>query len=98
MNIKDISGIGGPRPVDASRGNEQAPGKTPEKPSTDATGRSDQLTLTSAGQYLAEAAGEPAPVDRDRIEAIREALANGTYEIDSSRIAGKLLKLDRDLV
>ena len=98
MNIKDLSGIGALTPVDGSRGNAGSPRKgeagEPAAPATTA----DQLTLTEVGQYLAHSAGEPAPVDRERVDAIREALADGSFEIDSERVAAKLLRLDRELV
>ena len=98
MNIKDISGLGGVGPVDNSR----TPADGPRKSSSGETGErastADQLTLTSVGQYLAAAADEPAPVDRERVDAIRNALADGSYEIDSERVAAKLLRLDRELL
>lgn len=98
MNIKDISGIGALTPVDGTRNNPGTPRKReagdPAAPATTA----DQLTLTEVGQYLANSSGEPAPVDRERVDAIRDALAEGSYEIDTERVAAKLLKLDRELI
>ena len=35
--------------------------------------------------------------DQGRIEAIRQAIADGSYEIDAQRIADKLLKLEDQL-
>jgi negative regulator of flagellin synthesis FlgM len=36
-------------------------------------------------------------VDSERVAALKEALASGTYEIDDQRIADRLLKLEREL-
>lgn len=98
MNIKDINSLGGVSPVDGSRSNPGAPRKSEAGDSTARPQTADQLTLTDVGQYLANSAGEPAPVDRDRVDAIRDALADGSYEIDSARVAAKLLRLDRELI
>lgn len=97
MNIKDLSGISGITPVDGSRGNTGGARKNdPPEPASPAS-TADQLSLTAVGQYLASAAEEPAPVDRERVDAIRNALADGSYEIDSERVAARMLKLDREL-
>jgi negative regulator of flagellin synthesis FlgM len=63
----------------------------------DRASASDQLTLTDIGRYLASSTNEP-PVDRERVDTIRQALADGSYEIDSARVAAKLLQLDRELI
>lgn len=100
MNIKDVTGLSGARPIDPSRGNAQTPPKQDSKSgsASGAASASEQLTLTSVGQALAGAADESAPVDRERVDAIRAALADGSYEIDSERLAAKLLRMDRELV
>ncbi len=66
--------------------------------------RADQpaetVNLTRSGLLLArlEEALQPLPaVDLDRVRAIKDALASGTYEIDDRAIADKLLQLDREL-
>jgi negative regulator of flagellin synthesis FlgM len=96
MNIKDIGGLGGISPSDGSRSDAGSPRK--REAEVDRAPTSDQLTLTDVGRYLANSAGEPAPVDRERVDAIRKALADGSYEIDSARVAAKLLRLDRELI
>jgi len=98
MNIKDVTGLHPTRPIDASRRDAGASKKQDSGKTGSSSGASDQLTLTSVGQALAGAAEDSAPVDRERVEAIRNALANGTYEIDSDRLAAKLLRLERDLL
>lgn len=39
-------------------------------------------------------AAEGAPVDTARVEAIRAAIANGTYRIDPKGIANRMIALD----
>ena len=99
MNIKDVTGLGGARPVDPSRGNSDAPQKRSSPDASEPSHTSDRLSLTSVGQYLAsEGSAESAPVDQQRVDAIRSALANGTYEVDAQRLAAKMLSLDRKLL
>ncbi len=60
----------------------------------------DQLSLTSSAQLLKElndvVAATP-EVDSSRVEAIKQAIAEGTYQVDAGRIADQLLKLDDQL-
>jgi negative regulator of flagellin synthesis FlgM len=98
MNIKDISGLTGVSPADAARNNTTSPQRSDGKESATQADTAEKLTLTGIGQYLANTADEPAPVDRERVEAIQNALADGSYEIDSASIAARLLKLDRELL
>ncbi len=70
-------------------------------PGTAAAAQSgDQLTLTPSArslQKLADAVAAAPAVDAAKVAAVKQALANGTYAIDSKRIADKLLKLDGSL-
>ncbi|MCP1118748.1 flagellar biosynthesis anti-sigma factor FlgM [Robbsia andropogonis] len=48
---------------------------------------------------LMAAANDPRnDVDMERVESIKAALANGTYQIDSSRIADGMLRGSRELM
>ncbi|WP_407351590.1 flagellar biosynthesis anti-sigma factor FlgM [Luteimonas sp. R10] len=63
-----------------------------------AAGDSVRLTGEAAGlQALQrEVAAAPA-IDQGRVEAVREALQNGSYKIDPEAIASRMLDLDRQL-
>jgi len=37
------------------------------------------------------------PVEQGRVERLREAIENGSYQIDSGRLASKMLAFERDL-
>lgn len=55
----------------------------------------DEAAMTHAGLLFTEAlaAAHNAPdVREDKIEAIRAQIANGTYEIDTRRLAEKLIR------
>ena len=59
-----------------------------------------EVRITSTASLLSHLqrslATRPA-VDQSRVDSIRNALANGTYKIDSSQIAGGLIDSERAL-
>lgn len=59
----------------------------------------DQLKLTDSARALQEAArqNDASPIDANRVEQVRHALADGSYKIDASRIADRLLAMDQQL-
>ncbi|MEJ2418124.1 MAG: flagellar biosynthesis anti-sigma factor FlgM [Exilibacterium sp.] len=64
--------------------------------SVDAAGQ-ESVSLSREAQTLnrLESAISAAPeVDSDRVEAIKQALTNGSYDIDPGRIAERLLQSD----
>ena len=72
--------------------------KTAEKPASEQTTRSDQVNLTPTAQQLRgleEQIANLPVVDAQRVNAVKEALANGSYEINSDRIAGKMMDLEK---
>jgi negative regulator of flagellin synthesis FlgM len=73
-------------PNQAAQGQAQAePGSSPPP---------GEVEITPTAQLLANVAQQiagTADIDQSRVAAIRQALANGTYQIDSSRVADGLL-------
>lgn len=60
----------------------------------------DRVQLTPEAQYLrqqAETAGEEPVIDAERIKALRAAIADGSYQANSQRIADKILAFETDL-
>lgn len=54
----------------------------------------DRLNLTPSAQALHAAPAEsapPAPVDVRRVNDLRNAIANGTYQVNAQQIASKML-------
>jgi negative regulator of flagellin synthesis FlgM len=62
---------------------------------------SDTVSITQSGllmSKLEELVQSTPIVDRDRVAAIKDALASGTYEIDDQRVADKVLRFERDVL
>lgn len=77
----------GNRPAVGAQGNER--GSAPA---------SDQVTLTPAARRLLEAGQDAsAPINQARVDALRAAVSEGSYQIDAGRIAQRLLAFERQL-
>lgn len=60
----------------------------------------DQVSLTHTAQTLrelAEIVAKESVVDTDKVNAIKQALADGTFEVDAERIAAKLAEMEKAL-
>jgi negative regulator of flagellin synthesis FlgM len=60
----------------------------------------DQLTLTDSArslQKIEEAVAKAPVVDKQKVAAVKQSISAGTYQIDSGRIAGKLLQFESGL-
>lgn len=64
------------------------------------TNRGDQVSLTPTAQQLRsleeQVAAQPV-VDTQKVNAVKDALANGSFEINAERIAGKMMSLEKAL-
>jgi negative regulator of flagellin synthesis FlgM len=61
---------------------------------------SDTVSITQSGMLMSkleELVQRTPVVDQDRVTAIKDAIASGSYETDAQRIADRLLKLEREL-
>jgi negative regulator of flagellin synthesis FlgM len=105
MNPIDTSGIKPTVRVDNDRpGNGAKVGGG----NTDASGgrgarvlADDTVELTDTATRLSELRSEVAKasgIDLERVESIRERIANGSYQVDAERVADALVQLERDLV
>jgi negative regulator of flagellin synthesis FlgM len=66
--------------------------------STSQTG--DHVTLTDSArsmQKIEEAVARTPVVNAAKVDSIKQAVQNGTYQIDSGRVAGKMLQFERGL-
>lgn len=88
-------GTGAPDRTQAGPG-PGASAQTPAQP--DAAAAPQEVQITPAAQLLAtvdrQLANAPA-VDPNRVDAIRQALSNGTYQVDSARVADGVLAAQR---
>jgi negative regulator of flagellin synthesis FlgM len=70
---------------------------------SDATGSAskadDRVQLTDSARALQDAARttDGATVDSKKVDQVRQALASGTYRIDPSRIADRMITLDNQI-
>ena len=72
-------------------GRNDAPQTTSDETRVDLT--SNAVRLGRLDQALASAPD----IDVDRVESIKSAIADGSYQVDTDRIAAALLKLDDDI-
>jgi negative regulator of flagellin synthesis FlgM len=75
-------------------------GATP-KSATGPQRSGDTVNLTRSGllmSKLEELVHSLPAVDADRVSAIKEALASGSYDIDDQAVADKMIRFDRELV
>jgi negative regulator of flagellin synthesis FlgM len=73
----------------------QTQGRAAEK-----TSSADTVSITATAllmSKLEEIVQATPVVDSERVAALKDAIASGTYEIDDRRIADRLLKLERDV-
>jgi negative regulator of flagellin synthesis FlgM len=83
------SPVSGPSPLPARQ--ESAPSPAP---STDTVALTDTARLM---QRVENMLANVPPTDRARVDAVRQALANGAYEIDPERVAARIVRLEREL-
>jgi negative regulator of flagellin synthesis FlgM len=80
--------------VAADKGPTDAPAASP------AAQTGDQVTLTTSArslQKLSDAIAHTPVVDATKVASIKQALSGGTYTIDASSIADKMLQAERGL-
>jgi negative regulator of flagellin synthesis FlgM len=60
----------------------------------------DQLTLTSSArslQKIEETIAQTPVVNSSKVASVKQAVSSGTYQVDSSRVANKLLQFESGL-
>lgn len=89
-----INGLSKPVAPPPSRPSE--PSSTGAASARPAAGGSDSVELTDTAKLQQLMAALPAtdPVDLNRVDATRQALADGQYTVDSRQIAQRLLQFD----
>jgi len=103
MNPIDTSGISPSSRVEIDR---RSSGARTESGGTESTPRrsgvlaDDTVELTDTASKLSQLSQEVASakgVDIDRVEAIRQRIAEGSYEVDAGRIADALIQQEQEL-
>lgn len=99
MSINNITGLSGPSQrnsdVGVSRGSRSADtGKTEAPATADTVSLSeDSIRLRALTEQLADTP----VVDSERVEQLRQAIADGSYQPDSERIADRMLSMEAQL-
>ncbi|MBK1647459.1 flagellar biosynthesis anti-sigma factor FlgM [Rhabdochromatium marinum] len=80
--------------VEASR--KGAGGKVAASVPASSSNQSESIELTAIARALGAAQAEAAnaPFDADRVQEIRDAIAEGRYPINNHRLADKLIELE----
>jgi negative regulator of flagellin synthesis FlgM len=94
--LTPIKGAKGTTAVAEKTGSDAAAGAA----ATAASQSSDHVTLTDSArslQKIEEAIAKAPAVDTAKVASIKQAVSDGTYQIDTGRIADKLLQFERGL-
>jgi len=103
MAINNITGFPGNQSQRATDGSQVQVARSEPTASQQQTGRPstmDTVSLTDTAARLRELENSLAKmpvVDSQRVESIQQAIANGSYEMDSGRIAEKMLRFEQEL-
>ena len=65
-----------------------------------ATTGTDAVSLTESAQLMARLGQvlEALPViDRERVESIKQAIADGSYAVDPERVAAEVMRMELDI-
>ncbi len=76
-----------------------AASKTPSQPPVAQSADAVDLSVTATNLKRIEADLKSVPeVNQERVDAVRERLSAGTYEVDAERVAQRLTQLDQSLL
>ncbi len=90
---------GGPRPIGPGAAQ---PGKGPKSSGAEeatstpprGAGGTDEAETSDRLKTVRERIDQTPEVDRDRVEAIKERIANGDYPVDAEKVAKKFAELE----
>ena len=95
-----ISGYKATQPLAPVKGSKANTPVADQSGSDAAASTSDHVTLTDSArslQKIEEAIAKAPAVDTAKVAAIKQAVSSGTYQIDTGRVADKLLQFERGL-
>ena len=92
--LASVKGSGSSAPIVDKTQGEAAASSTP------AASSADTVTITGSAltlQKLGEAVAKAPVVNTQKVASVKQAVQNGTYEVDSGRVADKLLQFENGL-
>ncbi len=89
-SVKTIGGV--PGVDDAAR-----PAKTEQKAKVESAG-DDRLQLSSELQDIAKTLAGGEVFDAARVEQIKQAIANGQFQVNTDKVADRLIETVRELI
>jgi negative regulator of flagellin synthesis FlgM len=92
--VERVGSKGSPRSAGKSGAAGKAAGTSAAASSAANQGESLELTALARALSAAQADAATAPFDADRVQEIRDAIAEGRYPIDNRRLADKLIELE----
>ncbi|MDR5880455.1 flagellar biosynthesis anti-sigma factor FlgM [Caballeronia sp. LZ032] len=95
MKIQSTNNPAMPEPITVRRATNEADFAAAPQHSDAVAADSSAVTLSSTSAFRTSSATD---IDADKVAAIKAALSNGTYRIDSGSIADGMLGLARDLL
>lgn len=78
-------------PVDLAKLREGGKARAASAVSADASVQGGEAAASTPASRMA---AEGAPIDMDRVAAIKDAIASGNYPVDAGRIAERMIALD----
>lgn len=105
MSVNNINGLNGantPRSSDSGKLDKGGDSLAQEKARSNAPAPdvADSVSLTGAAAQLRRietSLADIPEVDNDKVAAIRQAIDNGSYQVDAARVADSLLQVESAL-
>lgn len=104
MAINNINNTGKPTTVDTKQTQQQQQQvqqqQTQAKSAATPAARQDAVSITPQAQQLGQLtrkAGAESGIDQEKVNQVKQALADGSYKVDVERLAAKLAEFESDL-
>ena len=69
-------------------------GQTKPTDSSTAVKNTDSIEITHTAKKITKAFDSSSAINRERVDAIKNALNNGSYQIDAEKIAHKMIQME----
>lgn len=104
MTVNNINNSGNKLALEAQRTNQQQAQQQStvtqaNQNTTAGTVKQDAVSLTQSAQQLSsvQKKGDEAPVDKEKVAKLKEAITNGEYKVDPQALARKIAMLEQQV-